>query len=78
LIGKPLGQSPQKHHLSDLTIYGEITHATGSRAEVLQRKSIPFSTQKEIEHELDKREEADILEKVTHSTWVALIVAVPK
>ena len=41
-------------------------------------RSVPFSIKQAIEEELDKLEEAGILEKVTYSEWAAPIVAVPK
>ena len=40
--------------------------------------SVPFALRERVEHELDRLETNDVLQKTPHSEWAAPIVAVPK
>ena len=40
--------------------------------------SVPFAIKTAVGHELNRLEEQGIIEKVTHSDWVAPLVVVPK
>ena len=41
-------------------------------------RSVPFSLKEAVEKELDRLEEAQVIQKVPHSQWAAPIVPVPK
>ena len=43
-----------------------------------ERRSVPFSMKDAVKSELNRLEEMDVLERVTHNNWAAPIVAAPK
>lgn len=45
---------------------------------LVRPRAVPFALREQIERELDRLEETGVVEKITHSEWAALIVAVPK
>ena len=50
----------------------------GCSPKFIKARSVPFAFREAIQQELDHLERAGIMEKVTHSKWVAPVVPIPK
>ena len=50
----------------------------GATPRFVKARPVPFAIKQAIEQELDRLEEAGIVEKVTHSKWASPVVPVPK
>ncbi len=60
------------------TFQASLQLKPGTTPKFVEARPIPFSLKQAIEQELDRLEEAGIVEKVSHSQWVAPVVPVPK
>ena len=50
----------------------------GAKPVFVRPRPVPFALREPLEKELDRLEEAGVIEKVAHSDWAAPIVAIPK
>ena len=50
----------------------------GAKPIFVRPRAVPFALREPLEKELDRLEEAGVIEKVAHSDWAAPIVAIPK
>ena len=56
----------------------KLSLKAGEEPKFFKPRSVPYAVRGAIDEELDRLEQQDILEKVTHSEWATPIVAVPK